>query len=68
LFAAADFVNGLRGVSDDMEFIEGDAGVGQVFGHAFDESLGHIDTNAGDLFLKDPLIFYLLKINDLGGD
>jgi hypothetical protein len=32
-----------------MEFVEGDAGVGQMFRNAFDKGLGHIDADAGDL-------------------
>jgi hypothetical protein len=36
-------------MGNDMELIEGDAGIGQMFCHTFDESWRHIHANAGDL-------------------
>ena len=56
LLAAAGLVHGLGGMGHDMEFVEGYAGVGQMFRHAFDEGLGHIDADAGDL-LRRALVF-----------
>ena len=35
--------------SNDVEFVEGDTGIGQMFCHAFDEGRRHVHADAGDL-------------------
>ena len=49
LFEAAGFIDGGRGMSDDVELVEGDTGIGQMLAHALDEGRRHVDADAGDL-------------------
>ena len=49
LFKPPGLIEGGRGVGDDMEFIKGDARLGQVVGDAPDEGRRHVDAHCGDL-------------------
>jgi hypothetical protein len=49
LFAAAHLIEGLAGVSDDVEFVEGDFGIGQMVADAFDEGRRHLDGSGRDV-------------------
>lgn len=50
LLPAPHLVYSLAGVSDDMELVEGDPGVGQLVGDAFDEGRRHVDADRSDVF------------------
>ena len=50
LFDASGPVEGLTGLGDDMELVEGDFGVGQMFGDALDIGARHVDGGGFDAF------------------
>jgi hypothetical protein len=45
---AADFINGVVNISHYMEFIENNAGVGQIVSNSLDECFGQINAGGGD--------------------
>ncbi len=49
LLDAAHLVDGLRGMGDDVELVEGDLGIGQMLADSADEGRGHVDTDRLDL-------------------
>ena len=49
LLGTAHLVHGGRGMRDDVEFIECNAGIGQVIGDTLDESRRHVDADTSDL-------------------
>src|SRR5471032_2792042 len=50
LFAAADLIDRVVDDLDGMELVEGDSGIGQVFGNPLDEGRAHVDTDLFDRF------------------
>lgn len=48
-------VQGLGGVGDHMELVEGDAGLGQILGATFDEGRRHIDADRVDRLRVGPV-------------
>jgi leucyl-tRNA synthetase len=49
LFQPPGLIEGGRGMSDDMEFVEGDARLWQMIGHPADEGRRHVDAHCSDL-------------------
>ena len=49
LLGAAHLVYGLARMSDHMELVEGNLGLWQVVGDAFDEGRRHVDAGRGDI-------------------
>ena len=49
LLGTAHLVHGGRGMGNDMELVERDAGIGQVIGDTFDEGGRHVDAGRIDL-------------------
>src|ERR1022692_2526048 len=47
-FLAADFLDGVVDQADDMEFVEGDLGVGQACNDPLGEGLRHVGADFGD--------------------
>jgi len=49
LFGSAHLFDGGRGMCDDMEFVERNAGVGQVVADTFDKGWRHVDAGRSDV-------------------
>src|SRR5207248_7062966 len=47
-FEAADLIDGIVDEADDVELVEGNVCVGEVFGSAFFEGGGHVGADIGD--------------------
>jgi Bacterial extracellular solute-binding proteins, family 3 len=50
LLRASHLVDGLAGVSDDVELVEGDPGIRQIVCHAFEKGWRHVDADQFDAF------------------
>ena len=50
LFAAADLIDRVVEDFDGMELVEGDSGIGQVFGNPLDEGRAHVDADLFESF------------------
>src|SRR5262249_8634830 len=68
LFETPGLVEGGGSMGDDVEFVEGDAGVWQMLRDTFDEGVGHGDADCADLLGRSLVSGQLFgKAGDGGG-